>query len=192
LAVASGAILVLSARVALLAGYLSDRHLLIVILAVALWAAVGLCEAARRLEVGLSHGWARVVFPGLLAGLTLPPLWRSLEPLHEDRLGYREAGLWLAEQGFPTDLVVDPHCWAAYYAGRAFPNPASEDQMGPRVVYVVLDQRGAQRSQVPTVEFARRVAAHGQVSFRAKNPSDKGKSPEVVVFSVRLPSSACP
>jgi hypothetical protein len=68
-------------------------------------------------------------------GSAVPKL---LEPLHSDRTGFREAGLWLAEHVGPDDAVYDPYRWTSYYAGQDF-RPAMPMSRA-RTRFVVLER----------------------------------------------------
>ena len=63
----------------------------------------------------------------LLAGLAVAALPKTLEPLHANRSGFRDAGAWIADHGHDWDAVVDPYSWAHYYSGSVF----REDQSPP-------------------------------------------------------------
>src|SRR5262249_29904420 len=102
----SAAVLALMWRVASLLGYVSDRHLLLPILCgafggVAVVPKVVSVSAAllgrlrfparlrERLPAATSPLWAALV----LAGFVVAALPKSLEPLHANRKGFRDAGL---------------------------------------------------------------------------------------------------
>jgi hypothetical protein len=138
-------------RVAEKMGYLSDRHLLLVILCGSYWAVAGVIVLGERLAIGMvrlrpdllgtryldRRGWSL----GLLLLLTLSPLPRTLERLHAERAGFRTIGQWLAEHTSPGDFIEDPYCWASYYAGRVFlegREDLSAEQ--PPCYYVVLEK----------------------------------------------------
>jgi 4-amino-4-deoxy-L-arabinose transferase-like glycosyltransferase len=146
-------------RVGVVMGYVSDRHALLIILSGTYWAvaAVGVMGAwlggrLARLRPALARApWAdgRVWSAGLLVVLTGAPLARTLETLHADRAGFRQAGYWLAEHALPGDEIVDPYCWSMYYAGRAFLDGAAElPRHRPPVCYVVLDQSKSRHLRV--------------------------------------------
>lgn len=138
-------------RVAEKMGYLSDRHLLLVVLCASPWivAAVGvlgdkMALAVSRLRPALAGSrWTSGRFwtLSLLLVLTVGPLARTLERLHSERAGFRAVGQWLAENTLAGDFIEDPYCWANFYAGRLFLEgsiglPASQ----PSCYYVVLEQ----------------------------------------------------
>lgn len=122
-------------RLAWFLGYLSDRHLALVLLAFTPFVAAGLIEAGRRAPIG--KAWLPAV---LVLALAAPAAYRTLLPLHDERDGFREAGEWLARNTEPGDYVFDPFAWTHYYAGRVFVEklpavPASQ----PPVEYVLLE-----------------------------------------------------
>ena len=118
-------------RVAYVAGYVSERHSLPVVMFGLYWMAGGvdwicakLAWAGRWLQakwewtrkVALDPQAVAFVLLVALAGGALP---KSLEPLHANRAGFHAAGVWLAEHASSNDAIVDPFAWAEYYAGRA-------------------------------------------------------------------------
>lgn len=121
-------------RVAWYLGYLSDRHLAIVVLAATPFVAAGLIEAGRRVPRG--GVWLSVV---LVLALVVPATYRTLLPLHNEREGFREAGLWLAQHTNPGDEVMDPFAWSHYYAGRVFVERGAAPASQPPVAYVVRE-----------------------------------------------------
>jgi hypothetical protein len=175
--------------VAVVGAYLSDRHLLLIILCGLYWGvaaveAIGAGAAdllARRRaprEAGrLAGAWA----PGLLVLLCALPLVRTLAPLHADRTGFREAGHWLAENARPEDEVEDPYAWASYYAGRVFqPGP-----MKAPTCYIVLEDSGnAHAHYGDNVQRLAERARGGEVVRRWPVPRGKAGA-EVRIYAVR-------
>jgi hypothetical protein len=130
--------------VATVGGYLSDRHLLLLILCGLYWGVAAVEGISGKVADLLTrrraaHGGGRLAgawAPGLLLMLCALSLVRTLAPLHADRAGFREAGYWLAENARPEDEVEDPYSWASYYAGRVF----QEGKPGEaRTCYIVLE-----------------------------------------------------
>ncbi len=123
-------LLVLLYRVAREMGYLSDRHALLILLSGSYFTAAALLRIAQWLGAWMARlrsqwagtfwGDARVWATAALVLVCCGPLPRTLEKLHADRIGFRAAGYWLAMHALPGDAVVDPYCWANYYAGRVF------------------------------------------------------------------------
>ncbi len=123
-------------RVAWYLGYLSDRHLALVLLAFAPFIAAGLIETGRR-----SPRWPTWMPAVLVVALAAPAAYRTLLPLHDDRAGFRQAGEWLAENTLPGDYVVDPFAWTHYYAGRVFVEKRDNvPTTQPPVEYVLLEK----------------------------------------------------
>ena len=92
----------------------------------------------------------------VLVGICIPSL---LKPLHQNRIGFKEAGEFLAAELRPEDRLSDPYEWSQYYAGRTLYSPPSSDPSF--VEYAVLRNDGDaedKRLNQPLVEHARRVA----------------------------------
>ena len=130
-------------------GYSSPRHFLVVVVAAVGCAGYGLVQSgvwlASRLPRlaglapptgGLVCSWTLVV----LAAITCLP--ENLLPLRATRLGYRQAGQWLARDGTPG-MVLDTWGVSGFYSGRntrLYNDPQS--LFGhPDLAYIVLQQR---------------------------------------------------
>jgi hypothetical protein len=122
-------------RLAVVVGYLSDRHIQVMVLCGIYPVATALLELPGRLRGWLdARGWldrapalgALLTRGGpalsllLLVALTGWGLPKTLHTLHQRRAGYHAAGLWLGEHAHPSDTIYDRHAWAHYYAGRVF------------------------------------------------------------------------
>ena len=164
------------------AGYLGERHVMLIVLG-------GMYFAVAAL--GALGGWlvrgrhARVSLL-LLVAITCLCLPKLLGRLHGHRTGFREAGAWLAENTLPGDDVFDPLAWAGYHSGRLFVRQGAT-RSEPRVCYVVLE-----RSDNPhphlwyLTELAEKLAATGEAVHRV--PLRRGKSgEELVVYRVPRP-----
>jgi hypothetical protein len=122
-------------RLAAVVGYLSDRHIQVIVLCGIYPAAACLLDLPARLGDWLrAWGWGgrpraagwllgrggpvlSLVLLLALAGTGLP---KTLQTLHGKRAGHHAAGLYLARKADPADLILDRHAWAHYYAGRVF------------------------------------------------------------------------
>jgi hypothetical protein len=174
----SVAVVVLRWWVAARMGYLSDRHLLLVILCGTYCAAAGVAALGERLArmlgswvpalaLGLgprAHG--RLVMLLLLAGLVGSALPKALEPLHLARGGFRGAGLWLAEHAHPADAIFDPYTWSSYYAGRAFQDKVPPPPGYQPLEYVVVDESGNPHPHLAKHEKAKRLARRATEVYR--------------------------
>jgi 4-amino-4-deoxy-L-arabinose transferase-like glycosyltransferase len=196
-------------RLALTESYMSDRHLLLIVMAgcyaaaAAVWELPGrlLCRYRRQAwpppegDAALSSRMATAVSLGLLAVLLAVSLPKTFERLHGNRAGYHAAGVWLAEHATPWDAIDDDHCWAHYYAGGVF----LENHIPPKPIdvtptlYVVVGRR--EREHLPTPNLQKKpqdeetiLAKGGQVVFawpHANQPFDAS----VVVYAVPPPGS---
>jgi 4-amino-4-deoxy-L-arabinose transferase-like glycosyltransferase len=171
-------------RVPVVMGYLSDRHTVLILFCATFWTAAGLIQVgdwmASRIGVWKLAGDVGVA--ALLVPLVAAALVKTLEPLHTDRIPYREAGYWLSRNAAAEDEIDDPYCWASYYAGRVF---AEEDQpaTGPRVCYVVVEQLPGDRQPRISPKTPREKLREQQI--KKSWPVKRGKAEsQVVVYAV--------
>ena len=99
-------------------GYLSNRHVLTLVIASIPWAAAGVAICARRAGGWLPTGLAKGLAVAGLAGLIGIGAGMQLKTPHLSRWGHREAGRWLAEHAVRSDAILDTRGWAAFVAGR--------------------------------------------------------------------------
>lgn len=183
-------------RLAVLMGYLSDRHTLLILLCASYWTAAGLLVVASGLQrflVRYVPATAKWGGRGMVAGfvvlaLTAAPLARTLQPLHADRAGFRAAGYWLAAETLPGDHIFDPYSWSNYYAGRYFLDdtgslPAHE----PSRWYVILEKAENPHPHLMEVRIAELYAKAGRMVKSWEVPRGKRKA-EVQVFLIEVPS----
>ena len=113
---------------------------------------------------------AALVAPALLAALTLFGLPVLAKPLHANQVGYRSAGLWLAEHAKPDDQILDWHNSATYYAGRLCPD---QGHGVPPITYAVVEE--PQRNALPAdvQQQIDQVIRQGKVVFRC--PAELGR-----------------
>jgi hypothetical protein len=138
-------------RMVMLVGYLSERHVLLLVLLGINWGVRWLLGfgdwlAALGPRFATTRGWlapgSRLPGRVVLAGLMIAGLAGALKPLHASRAGHHAAGRWLAAHLTPHDRLIDPFAWAHYYAGRVFLEESGWVQPAEaRVQYVVLDGR---------------------------------------------------
>jgi 4-amino-4-deoxy-L-arabinose transferase-like glycosyltransferase len=141
-------------RMAVVVHYVSDRHVLLLVL-LGTYPATAFVRELPRIAVSITRrsvpGTAAVWSVLLLLVLVGSGLPRTLQTMHGNRAGYHAAGRWLAEHALAADVVLDDHAWAAYYAGRLFmeglvirPSPRQE-----QVKYAVIG-RGKERNPFST------------------------------------------
>jgi hypothetical protein len=203
IAVVCGLIAVSLYGVAVVVGYASDRHLLLVILLGSYWAAAGvpiLGAAMSKLATRLRPAWSAARWTQAAAWnvclwilLCGGPLFRTLETLHGDRAGFRLAGYWLSEHALAGDKIDDAYAWAHYYSGHVFsevdladglpnaPGPAHE----PKVRYVVMEVSDNKHPRLQTEKAEDLLAAGGHEE--REWPLSRGKEKaSVKVFVVPL------
>ena len=90
--------------------------------------AIGILQMAE-LAVGLWARWRQAepspVAIARLGVLLMLPLFalsmvKTLQPLHGNRVGNREAGRWLAQHVHAGDVIDDEHRWSEFYSGLFF------------------------------------------------------------------------
>lgn len=113
--------------------YVSDRHVMPLVLLASFFVVVGLRELPRRVLAWVDKNavvgentttrWYRsatVWFVLCFAALIVAALPRSAARLHGMRAPNHEAGIWLREHVMPDDVVEDDHAWSAYFSGILF------------------------------------------------------------------------
>jgi hypothetical protein len=183
-------------RICVALGYVSERHLMLLVLCLIFWTTAGIevlgkqltmWQARRRLE-GKSPRMALNWSLTLLVLLTCVPLVKSLEPLHDNRVGFRTAGCWIRDHTDPNDPLVDPFGWAYYYAGRLFHEaiPGTNPGPTPPPRYILVEDTGNQHPHLTGWAIATNLIqkGHGQVvhTWELK----KGK---ILLYEVSLPAS---
>jgi hypothetical protein len=180
-------------RVAYVAGYVSERHSLPVVMFGLYWGVGGLdwvCSRFVRAGSWMQARWRwlpRAAGPLALivliaqVGIALP---KSLEPLHANRAGFHAAGLWLAEHAKPTDAIVDPFAWAEYYAGHALRDTKAVDAPSPSRQFVVVGGSGNEHARLPLMPTAESLANQGTLVYRWPTQRTKQKAEEVLVYCV--------
>ncbi|MCE9530484.1 MAG: glycosyltransferase family 39 protein [Planctomycetes bacterium] len=102
------------------AGYVAERHLLLVTLCSIHLAAAAIPLIAEKMvqwhlprRIASEQTWAIFI---AVAFVTVCIPW-GLKPLHANRAGHQAAGRWLATHEQPGDLLIDPFAWSEFYAG---------------------------------------------------------------------------
>ncbi len=144
-------------------GYISDRHLLLIILCCTYWAVEGVFFLGDKLALGAARLWpalagrrwmeGRAWSLTLLILLALTPLPRTLSRLHAERAGFRTLGHWLAQNTLPGDYIEDPYCWAYYYAGRVFVE-GCHDLRAKGCFYVILEASSNRHPRLVSLDKA--------------------------------------
>ncbi len=176
------ALAVAALYVSVTSGYLSSRHLLVLLVLGLGCAGVGLVELARgcaaiRLRL-FAAPWsvrsAHLAAIGLAAAACLPVLVR---PLHASRAGHREAAEWLARNAAEHEVVLDSRGWTALYTGRTtYRYDAAQTALSdPKLAYVVVEQEelDADSRRGETLRLLVAQAMEPLARFAARGANDK-------------------
>lgn len=128
--------------------YVSERHTVLLVLLLSLFAAAALRPVWHSFGVTWKHGPCALLAL-LVAGAVVP----ALKPPHETRLGHPHAGRYLAEHVGPQDAVIDPFCWAEWYAGRTLYG-VPDDPKPPKARWVVIEPGKSPHSRLPRYQDA--------------------------------------
>ncbi len=101
-------------------GYLSDRHMLMLVAASVPWAGAGVFVCARGISVtlGWGHHHAQAVSAAALTVLIASGVALQVKPAHPSRWGHWAAGRWLLAHAESSDAVLDTRGWAAFVSSR--------------------------------------------------------------------------
>jgi hypothetical protein len=170
-------------RMAIVMGYVSERHVVMLILCGLFTVAATLDWLGTRLansRINFLHAKWLAFAP--LVVLTFCWLPSTLKTLHANRAGHKVAGTWIASHAAPEDDLIDPFCWAHYYAGRVF----LEDQPAPahepghkKTKYAVLEHPDKEHPRLPLIPAANELANKGKLVY-----SWPEKKPSVFVFAL--------
>ena len=186
LAFVSLALLPVLYRVAMKMGYLSDRHALLILCCGSYWTVAGLNWLGERCAalVARSHWVQPQLWACTLAALAcVAGLVRTLEPMHNERTGFREAGYWLAEHAQPGDFIDDPYAWASYYAGRSFVDSPPYKSGTGHCVYVVIEWSSNKHPDLMPVSRMDYVFAHGEL-IKSWQVRRRKETAEIVLYKV--------
>lgn len=190
-------------RLAIAEKYMSDRHLMLLVLCGSYACAVGIWELPCRVQAWYRHRALLDVPPALLvhtrrtamAALVLlgaiiaSGMPKALDRLHGNRAGYHAAGLWLRHNADAADVIDDEHHWSHYYAGHVFLEhkyiPRAADFSPTR--FVVLGRRDreapatANRQAAPSEE--KLLAEGAQLVYYWPNQGSASEA-SVVVYAL--------
>lgn len=199
-------------RLAVVGGYVSERHLLLVVLSGSFAVVAGLAEIGSMLGARLATGrrWTPVL---LLSVVTLCGLISSMRPMHINRAGFRQAGLWLFDHSTPADPILDPFCWTHYYAGRLFweevhyePPPgyhptyyvvlerSNPEKMAARSKHnllaqvlpaIMVERSNEEHARLPLIKQAQEAAARGSIAYHWPEEESVERA-KVLVYAVPM------
>jgi 4-amino-4-deoxy-L-arabinose transferase-like glycosyltransferase len=195
-------------RLAVVVGYLSDRHIQVIVLCGIYPAAMFLLDLPARLR-GWLRAWGlldrvpaadRLLERGgpalsllLLVGLTGTGLPKTLHALHPQRAGHHAAGLWLAEHTHLCDTILDRHAWAHYYAGFVFREgqPPVRDPGHQFYYYVVGKTKDGSDPELPSQELflsEKQLTRRGAVDVYHWPPGRPLERAAVIIYRLRDPN----
>jgi 4-amino-4-deoxy-L-arabinose transferase-like glycosyltransferase len=185
-------LLALLYRITIRLGYLSERHMLLVLLCLIYPTAAGIDQMGRllaaslaRLQPALAKTAPAAWSLGLLLLLTAIPAFKSLEAIHHNRSGFKDVGYWLAENTTPTDSIYDPFGWAYFYSGRIFTEPRfGPGWRLPEPRYIVVEEgTGNNHPHLDGWARAQKLIKQGQGHPVHCHELQKGK---IVVYEVSV------
>ena len=176
------------------ASYVSERHVLPLVMVGSYACVIGIFHIAE-LFAGL---WTRFrqteASPTAIAslGVVLSAsfltlcLTKTLQPLHGNRVGNREAGRWLAQNVHSGDVIEDEHQWSKFYSGLFFRDGDDSDlPPDPKAKRYTVVTRWVAHGGVGVAADTRneieKNAGHLAYQWPTKGPSDKAR---VVVYEL--------
>jgi hypothetical protein len=171
-------------------GYSSPRHFLVVVVAAIGCAGYGLVQSGAWLAsrfAGLAKSatpareWVYSLAMVVLAVITCLP--EDLLPVRAARLGYRQAGQWLARSPVPG-MVLDTWGVSSFYSGRKtqlYDDPQAFFGQ-PDLAYVVLQQRELTFSTNRSRSLRRVLELAAEPAARFADPCAGGKLGESVII----------
>ena len=192
-------------RLGMSAGYISDRHVMVMIMCGCYPAAAALRKMPRRWlqrgsriedrvsgieDRGLQIEDRRSRFSILnpqssilclmfMLAFCLP---KTLQPLHANRAGHHAAGLWLEQHVHPGDQVVDDHCWAHYYAGLVFEEGKTYPATIQPACYTVIGRTRDPRDDKGRKHTESAIQAAGGKVVYSWPPDRSPEAAKVVVY----------
>jgi hypothetical protein len=165
-------------RMAVVVGYVSERHTMIIALVSTFWAGAMMVDAIDRWR---APRWA---LPALCALMIFGGLPSTLKAMHGNRAGHRAAGKWLADHMGDGDQVVDPFAWAHYYSGSVFREGRDTSVANEqRAYFVVLEESGNEHWRLTGMAIANELAARGRPVYRSPQRGSP-LIPQVVVYRI--------
>ncbi len=169
--------------------YVSDRHLMIIVILATYLLAAGIDAVPRWIlsssGEGIQTTWRRspVVWSMLIAGVFLAACaTKATQRLHGNRVGNHEAGLWLAKQVVDGDVILDDHAWSHYYSGLLFQEgrePTVPSGIQPTCYVVLTRSRDAEAAKD---REGKQLAPDAQVVYRWPTNAEVAKA-RVVVYA---------
>jgi 4-amino-4-deoxy-L-arabinose transferase-like glycosyltransferase len=175
------------------ASYVSERHVLPLVMLGSYACVIGVVQFSE-LVLGAWSRWRSETSPvaaarlgvALLMPLLLLSAVKTLQPLHANRVGNREAGRWLAQHVHAGDVIDDEHNWSKFYSGLFFRDVEEKDlPLDPEAKrYTVVTRWIAHGGVGDVADLRNETEKHaGRLVYRwpTKASSDKAR---VVVYEL--------
>jgi hypothetical protein len=146
---------------AMVRSYVSDRHVMVLVLCGSLFVVAGVRELTSRIGAwfsrrslganAASEAGVRRLAGLVVMALILVCLLKTGQRLHGNRAGNRVAGIWLAGKLADGDMVDDDHAYSHYYAGQVFledKNPPIPKGVQPKYYVVVSRSKDPESDKV--------------------------------------------
>jgi hypothetical protein len=184
--------LLLLVYLAVMIGYISERHTVLFTMLCCIFAAASLEPLAHMIEhlprLGRLVIWPKATAPTILVALVLSALPYTLKPMHPQRVGHKHVGLWLAEHMNKADpehkrdgdWLRDPFSWGEWYAGRTL-HDSPKCPGRPEYVWVIIEsgKNDSPHSRLPLWEEAVKVTAGRKPEYHWTAPGTDGPAVEV-------------
>lgn len=185
-------------KLGLTVSYVSDRHVMALVAIASYPCVIGLahlCSLSGRFwGEANANSEGDFLYPpavqtvaalGLMVSLAICA-GKTVTRLHGNRVGNHQAGIWLAGQVKPGDMVEDDHNWSHYYAGQVFvegKEPVLPSSVVPNRFVVMTRSKDADvREQREQREQSLKQAG-GRLVYHW--PTDaEGKAVRIVVYSL--------
>jgi hypothetical protein len=162
------------------AGYVAERHTLLLVFVGCYFAAVSFPEVGRflaRTPLGKLRGEACWT-AALAAAIVIACLAAGLKPLHANRAGHKQTGRWLAARIGPHDHILDPFAWAEFYAGRV-QKPDLSQHLVYNVYVITEDPKAAPHPRLHQMRAAKELIDQSECVYSWPENSAK---PKVFVY----------
>jgi len=182
-------------------GYLSGRHLLILLLLGLPWAGRGVLDASRLLRfwwlrtvqrfLTTAAGPSHFVFPVGLAMAAVICLASTLKPLHASRLGHRRAAEWLIHSDHGAGAVLDSRGWTGLYTDRHtyLCDAGWQAVADPQLAYIVVESWELELPSRRSRTLRQLVQTRARLVATFADPQNPGAA-EVSVYRLDSPAIA--
>jgi hypothetical protein len=174
-------------------GYLSNRHVLSLVIVSLPWASAGALLCARRAIalVGVDPAARRCLgATGLVVLIAAGVSAQVAKPGHPSRFGHWAAGQWLGEHASDAQTVLDTRGWALFLTGRTEYDywHVRQALCDPRLAFVIVgaEELSARSRRADTLRAILNLSGERVASFPARQG---GRGADVLVYQFHRPKS---